>query len=142
MLFLQLPLLLALLPGADSEDGKSSGNCPVGCKKGGNFSNEELTELETLFRTFFINFALTFHNRIIQWQLKCKFRFFSGDWGYEAIAAPWAGSSWHDGALLLLAGLAFWARKRRTLCPTRQLSSPFGMRSPAAQDSDVAKHSP
>ncbi|EPY90211.1 CD1A antigen precursor [Camelus ferus] len=39
----------------------------------GNFSNEELTELETLFRTFFINFALTFHNRIIQWQLKYPF---------------------------------------------------------------------
>ncbi|XP_064333955.1 T-cell surface glycoprotein CD1a [Camelus dromedarius] len=112
MLFLQLPLLLALLPGADSKDGfqepvsfhvmgilsfynrsweQNVGSGWLGelqtqgwnSSSGtiiylwpwsrGNFSNEELTELETLFRTFFINFALTFHNRIIQWQLKYPF---------------------------------------------------------------------
>ncbi|KAB1260218.1 T-cell surface glycoprotein CD1b-3 [Camelus dromedarius] len=38
----------------------------------GQLQQRGVDELETLFRTFFINFALTFHNRIIQWQLKWK----------------------------------------------------------------------
>uniref|UniRef100_A0A8D0P305 MHC class I-like antigen recognition-like domain-containing protein n=1 Tax=Sus scrofa TaxID=9823 RepID=A0A8D0P305_PIG len=39
----------------------------------GNFSNEELMELEKLFHLYFIRLAHVFHNHVIQWKLKCKF---------------------------------------------------------------------
>lgn len=39
----------------------------------GNFSNEELMELQKLFHLYFIRLAHVFHNHVIQWKLKCKF---------------------------------------------------------------------
>uniref|UniRef100_A0A4X1VWY6 MHC class I-like antigen recognition-like domain-containing protein n=1 Tax=Sus scrofa TaxID=9823 RepID=A0A4X1VWY6_PIG len=38
----------------------------------GNFSNEELMELQKLFHLYFIRLAHVFHNHVIQWKLKCK----------------------------------------------------------------------
>lgn len=39
----------------------------------GNFSNEELTEVEKLFYTYSIRSPSAYHNHISQWQLECKF---------------------------------------------------------------------
>uniref|UniRef100_A0A4X1VRC6 MHC class I-like antigen recognition-like domain-containing protein n=1 Tax=Sus scrofa TaxID=9823 RepID=A0A4X1VRC6_PIG len=39
----------------------------------GNFSNEELMELQKLFHLYFIRLAHVFHNHVIQWKLKYPF---------------------------------------------------------------------
>ena len=39
----------------------------------GNFSNEELLEVQNLFYTYTIRSPSTFHNHIRDWQLECEF---------------------------------------------------------------------
>ncbi|XP_032701569.1 T-cell surface glycoprotein CD1a-like isoform X1 [Lontra canadensis] len=113
MLFLQLVLLVVLLPDGDSEDdfqepvsfriiltasfynpswtqnqgsawlddlqthgwdNKTGAFIYLQPWSKGNFSNEELTEVEKLFYTYSIRSPSTFHNHVSQWQLEYPFQ--------------------------------------------------------------------
>ena len=50
----------------------------------GNFSNEELMDVENVLHTFFIRLGQVLHNHASQWQLECKFSSLNGGWGYGA----------------------------------------------------------
>lgn len=49
----------------------------------GNFSDEELIEVENILHTFFIRLGQALYNHASQWQLECKFSSLHGGWGYD-----------------------------------------------------------
>lgn len=50
----------------------------------GNFSDEELIEVEKILHTFFIRLGQALYNHASQWKLECKFSSLNGCWGYGA----------------------------------------------------------
>lgn len=48
----------------------------------GNFSDEELIEVEKILHTFFIRLGQALYNHASQWKLECKFSSLNGCWGY------------------------------------------------------------
>lgn len=48
----------------------------------GNFSNEELMELQNFFHKHFIRFVQAFYKHSRKWPFECKFIFLNRDWGY------------------------------------------------------------
>ena len=48
----------------------------------GNFSNEELMELQSFSHMSFIRFVQAFYSHARKWQFECKFIFLNRDWGY------------------------------------------------------------
>ena len=49
----------------------------------GNFSNEELMEMQNFFHINFVRFVQAFYSLAKKWKLECKFIFLNRDWGYD-----------------------------------------------------------